>query len=166
MDQDARSRFIAHLHHVWRCTGILKCNHQILGVCVHGIRHRIGIIHVTPAFGDNLLARIRPDIAVMDINEKPHARRFDFLGKSNNVVFVTIRFGIMTTTACRIAVLCLGRNERAQANGVETVIFQNRENIAFFAIDIVKLRIISFVFLDFGNIGAIVEINFYRLCRR
>ena len=102
----------------------------------------------------------------MDINEKPHARRFDFLGKSNNVVFVTIRFGIMTATARRIAVLCLGRNKRAQANGVKSVIFQDCEDVAFFAIDIVKLRIISFVFLDFGNIGAVEKFNGFGLGRR
>jgi len=46
------------------------------------------------------------------------------------------------------------------------VIFQDRENIAFFAIDIEKFCFISFVFLNFGNIGTIVKINFYRLGRR
>ena len=82
------------------------------------------------------------------------------------MVLVAIRFGIVAATACRIAVLCLWRNKSTQANGIESMIFQNREDIAFLAIDIVKLRVISFVFLDFGNVGAIVEVNLDRLGRR
>ena len=158
MNQDSWSRLVANLHHVGRRASILKRIHQILRIGINGIRHRIGVVRATPAFRNNLFARVRPNVAVMDIHEKSHARRLDFFGISNNMFLVTIRFGIVTATARRIAILSLGRYKRAQTNRIEPVIFQDGKDIAFLAINIKEFCITSFVFLDFRDISAVEEI--------
>ena len=94
----------------------------------------------------------------MDIYEKAHARSLDLLGISDNVIFIAIRFGIVTATACSIAILRLGRDKRTQTNRIESVIFQNRKDIAFGTIDIKEFCIFSFVFLHLRDVGTIEEI--------
>ena len=136
MDQYARRRFVPDLHHLGRCTSSHKSIHQIFGVGINGIRHRIGTVHATPAFRNNLFARIRPDIAVMDIDQKPHARSLYFFRISHDVVLVAIGFGIMSAAACRIAVFRLRRDKRTQADGIESVIFQDCKDVAFGTIDV------------------------------
>lgn len=111
------------------------------------------VILVFPGFRLELFARIGPEIAVVEIEQQPHALRFNTFGQRKR------RSEIVGAAAVRRARAVFWVDPQAQTHVVDAVLTQNSQRVLRFVVRIVERRALALQLRQRGDIRALNKIG-------
>ena len=142
---------VAHLHHAHVRAGFLQHGQAVSGVLIH----RLGLfldLHVFPGQGDHLLARIGPEIRIMEVHDQLHA------GLGGAFPDLGGLFDVVVAAAVSVAVLVIGVVPDAHADVGHARLRQRQEHVPLLAGEIIILHAALLLGDDRGSVHTQDEI--------
>ena len=159
--------FVADLHHIRQHALLLKAGNRVAGIIVdRGFQLRI--VQLLPGFRFELLTRIGPEIAVVEIKQQLHPLRFCPLRQRQR------RRQIVIAAAVALAFSIFGIHPQAQTNVVHAIGLEDRDRILLLIVVIKELRAVFFRIQQRRDIRAFNKISGHiakrlrlqRICRQ
>ena len=125
--------FVAHLHHAYVNAVVLQKLEAITGVFIKGLCLCFNV-HSCPCFGDHLLCRVCPKVAVMEIDKEFHTIGCCTLADFNCGVDVAVSAAVSSSFAVKRMV------PYSHADIVDSVHTKHCVDVCFLAVKIVVLH--------------------------